>query len=88
MTGFAERICEAALSLLEKISSYSQGQTFVSIESVITRKNLFNFSDIVKLVEKYHIHEIRFQPVIVTNRTIIEKQLDITEEEIIAVKGD
>lgn len=72
-----------ALNLIEYIRNNELTDTFISIESVATRKNYSGMADLVEYFSKNcNVNEIRIQPVVTMNKDVVENELEISKEEL------
>lgn len=73
---------DAAINLVDYIRKNERVPSFISIEAVATKKNYTYMAELVKFFnEKYGINEVRIQPVVTMNTKVVEKGLEIHQEE-------
>lgn len=73
---------KGALKTVEYIRKHEMSHTFISIESVVTRKNYTCMDKLVSYFsQNYSVDEIRIQPMIPMNKKVIDFGLDIDNKQ-------
>ncbi|RBP35945.1 radical SAM protein [Garciella nitratireducens] len=71
-----------AIKTVEYIRKHEMSHTFISIESVVTKKNYTCMDNLVSYFsENYSVDEIRIQPMIPMNKKVIDFGLDIDNKQ-------